>query len=334
MRRQVKLPGSFYSWFLLPAILFSTLAGGGAETEFTPRPLTGQTFIHDPSTIVKAGGRYYVFGTGPGIRTKSSSDMIHWQNGDSIFMRPPAWTKRLVPAFAGFGWAPDVICVRGRYLLYYAVSTWGKPVSAIGLATNATQNPAASNFQWHDGGEVIHSTNGTAFNAIDPSVVLAADGRLWLAFGSFFQGIFLTELDSQTGLRPGPDSPLYHLAWNDSIEAACLTRHGSFYYLFVNWGKCCKGTNSTYEVRMGRAEKITGPYCDRSGQDLVAGGGSQFLQSRGRFIGPGHIGIMADGATNGPTWFSYHFYDADTEGHSRLAIGRIDWSDGWPQPAN
>jgi arabinan endo-1,5-alpha-L-arabinosidase len=81
---------------------------------------------------------------------------------------------------------------------------------------------------------------------------------------------------------------------------------------------------------MGRAAKITGPYLDRDGKDLATGGGSPFLASSGRFIGPGHIGIVDNGQTTGPTWFSYHYYDADTEGRSRLAIGKIDWSTGWP----
>jgi hypothetical protein len=36
------------------------------------------------------------------------------------------------------------------------------------------------------------------------------------------------------------------------------------------------------------------------------------------------------GNLNGATWFSYHYYDAATQGRSRLALGKIDWSDGWP----
>jgi beta-glucanase (GH16 family) len=58
------------------------------------------------------------------------------------------------------------------------------------------------------------------------------------------------------------------------------------------------------------------------------------LQTNGRFIGPGHIGIVNDGTTNGPTRFSYHYYDADSQGRSRLSIGNIDWSDRWPVAVN
>jgi beta-glucanase (GH16 family) len=322
----------------MPAILFfflalySALAAAGSE--FTPLPSSGQTFIHDPSTIVKDGANYYIFATGPGIRAKSSPDLIHWSNEDSVFSGPPAWIRTFVPAFNAYFWAPDIIRVNGKFYLYYAASTWQKQISVIGLATSPGLDPAAENYSWSDGGPVIASTNGSAFNAIDPSVMLDADGKLWLAFGSYWQGIFLTELDPQTGRRIATNSPLHHLAWNHSIEAACLTRHENFYYLFINWGECCKGTNSTYEVRVGRAEKITGPYLDRDGKNLADGGGSPFLQSSGRFIGPGHIGIVAGGGTNGPTFFSYHYYDADTKGRSRLAVGKIDWQNGWPVATN
>lgn len=315
-------------------ILFVAVAVQGAETGFTPMALEGQTFIHDPSTIIKDGADYFVFGTGHGIPARFSSDLVHWENGDRVFQTPPAWTTEAVPGFHGVFWAPDVIRVNGKFLLYYAVSTLGKQVSAIGLAENRTLDSAAADYHWTDCGQVISSTNGMDFNTIDPSVMLDADGKLWLAFGSYWKGIYLTELDPKTGMRLAANSPIHRLAWNDSIEASCLTRHGNYYYLFVNWGLCCRGTNSTYEVRIGRAGQVTGPYRDREGNDLVAGGGSVFLRSSGRFIGPGHIGILNDGAGGGPTRFSYHYYDADTQGRSRLAIGSIDWASGWPVAVN
>ena len=305
------------------------LLAAATTNDFMPWPLTGETFIHDPSTIIRQGTNYYVFGTGPGIRTKSSIDLTNWINGDPVFYTFPTWTKKLVPAFNGFSaWAPDIVQVKDKYYLYYAISTWGKQVSAIGLATSPSLEPAARH--WTDCGPVITSVKYSAYNTIDPSLLLDTDGKLWMSFGSFWQGIFLTELDPKTGLRRTPHSWVYHLAWNHSIEASCLTHHGKYYYLFVNWGKCCQGTNSTYEVRVGRATRITGPYLDRTGRSLADDGGSVFLQTSGRYIGPGHIGIVA-GETN---LFSYHYYDADSNGHSRLAIGRLSWPDDWPVPVN
>ena len=313
----------------LLALLLASLTHGAA-TPFEPTLPTGQTLIHDPSTIVQDGGRYYIFGTKPGINARSSTDLLNWVAEPNVFKSPPEWTKKIAPGFDGYFWAPDIIKVNGKFLLYYSVSAWGKQTSAIGLVTTTTLDAAATNHVWTDGGEIIRSSNGYAFNAIDPSVMRDRDGKLWLAFGSYWQGIYLTELDPQTGKRVNTNSPLFHLAWNHSIEAACLTRHGKYYYLFVNWGQCCKGTNSTYEVRVGRAEKVTGPYLDRDGKDLKDGGGSSFLQSHGRFFGPGHIGILSGDGDAHPTRFSYHYYDVDTAGKSRFALGTMDWSDGWP----
>jgi arabinan endo-1,5-alpha-L-arabinosidase len=319
---------------LLQTFLLAVFSAAGADTGFEPWSLEGQTLIHDPSTIVRDGTNYYIFGTGPGLRAKLSADLIYWQNRGPVFQTPPAWTTNEVPQFHGDFWAPDVVRVHGKFFLYYAVSSMGKQTSAIGLASNDTLEYSPANHPWHDEGAVIASTNGGAYNTIDPSAFLDLDGKLWLAFGSYWEGIYLTELDPQTGLRAATNGPLYHLAWNNSIEAACLTRHGGYYYLFVNWGQCCQGTNSTYEVRVGRAEKIIGPYRDRDGNDLVTGGGSPFLRSSGRYFGPGHIGILSDGATNGPSRFSYHYYDGDTGGRSRLGLGTLDWTDGWPVATN
>ena len=304
------------------------VAGYCAETKVEPMPLEGQTFLHDPSTVLRENGRYYLFATGRGIVTKSSQDLIHWTNGPPVFSAPPAWTTNAVPGYRGHTWAPDVIHLNGRYHLYYSVSTFGKQVSAIGLATSPALDPASPDYRWTDHGPVIQSTNGSPFNAIDPSVILDGDGKLWMAFGSFWKGLYLVELDSKTGLRPGTNSPVLRLAWTEMIEAPCLTRHGDFHYLFVNWGRCCRGTNSTYEVRVGRSKTITGPYLDRDGINLVDGGGTPFLETTGRFIGPGHIGILGERGTN---WFSYHYYDAESNGRSRLAFGQLRWTeDGWP----
>lgn len=250
-----------------------------------------------------------------------------------MFEEPPAWTKTVVPGNRGTFWAPDIIHRPGAYFLYYAVSTWGSPVSAIGLATNPTLNPLNEMNHWTDQGLVIRSSQEDDFNAIDPSVFADNDGRLWLAFGSYWSGIKLIELDPLTGKRK-PGTPLLSLArralgGDTSIEAACLTRHGDWYYLFTDWGQCCRGTNSTYEIRLGRSRSVGGPYLDREGRKLLEGGGSRFLGSSGRYIGPGHAGIFHESDHD---WFSFHYYDAERRGLASFAVRRLNWdAEGWPK---
>jgi arabinan endo-1,5-alpha-L-arabinosidase len=285
--------------------------------------------VHDPSTVVKCKNEYWLFSTGVGINSWHSKDLQTWQAGPRVFTNIPAWRTNAVPGNRGHLWAPDVIHLTNRYLLYYSVSTFGKNTSAIGLATNPTLDPDDPNFAWTDQGIVVQSFATNDFNAIDPAVTLDADGKLWLSFGSFWSGLKLTELDPASGRRIAPDSPMYSLAHQEAIEAPFIHRHDRHYYLFINWGICCRGTNSTYNIRVGRSEKITGPYLDQDGVDLLRGGGTLVMDSLGPFIGPGHAGIFSEGGTN---WFSCHFYDGTRRGAHTLAIRAMRWgADGWPE---
>lgn len=319
--------------FLAIIIALGSVCAGAAQDANPERwrsdiPTSSTPRLHDPSTIAQCGKEYWTFATGRGVRSFRSKDLVAWQPGPPVFANAPAWTRQIVPENRGFFWAPDVLRVHQRYLLYYSVSSWGKNTSAIGLASNATLDPADPAFQWKDEGIVIRSTATNNFNAIDPAVTLDAEGRLWLAFGSFWSGIKLVQLDSATGKCITPDAPLYSLAHHASIEAPFLHRRGSQYYLFVNWGLCCRGTNSTYEIRVGRSSNLTGPYLDKNGMDLLRGGGTPVLGSRGDFIGPGHPGIVNHA---GQDWLSCHFYDGRQRGQSVLALRKLGWSeDGWP----
>jgi arabinan endo-1,5-alpha-L-arabinosidase len=327
------------SWPGIFVSLLVALGVGDCPADETNHPITSEAAsarlslrdsrIHDPSTIVVCKEEYWHFATGMGLVSRHSKDLVNWTNGPRVFTNAPAWTTNAVPGNRGYFWAPDVILLTNRYLLYYSVSTFGKNTSAIALATNPTLDPSDPDYAWTDHGIVVQSGRSNNFNAIDPAVTRDAEGNLWLAFGSYWSGIKLIQLDPATGKRIAPDSPLYSLAHNDSIEAPFLYRHENRYYLFVNWGACCRGTNSTYEIRVGRSEKITGPYLDRDGKDLMLGGGTKFLGSEGTFIGPGHAGIVSVGGTN---WLSCHFYDGARRGLATLALRPLRWkADGWPE---
>ncbi len=314
----------------LPLLLLALLSAAIAqETDLS---------IHDPSTLIRRGDTYWVFGTGLGCPAFSSTDRVHWTFRGPVLPEPPAWTRTVTPRNPnGHFWAPDVRYVRGRYLLYYAVSTFGSHESAIGLAASRTLEPGS----WTDEGVVIQSTGRDDFNAIDPCVTESRDGRLWLGFGSFWSGIKLVELDPATGKRIG--TSMESLARHpqdraDSIEAPFICSHGGYYYLFVNWDYCCRGARSTYNIRVGRSRRITGPYVDRQGLPLLQGGGTLVLGSHpddgsGRpfdpRIGPGHAGILSD---EGVDRFSFHYeYVRDRGGRPTLQIGAVRWdSAGWP----
>jgi arabinan endo-1,5-alpha-L-arabinosidase len=313
--------------------LASCCAPCGAETNTATNTALFQlgrrdVSTHDPSTIVQCKDEYWVFSTGRGILSRHSTNLVHWTPGPPVFTNIPPWTTNTIRGNYGHFWAPDVIHWHDRYLLYYAVSTWGKNTSVIGLATNPTLDPADPNYAWADQGPVIQTTATNDCNAIDPAITVDAGGKMWLAFGSFWSGIKLVELDPATGKRLSTNSPLYSLAHHDMIEASYIYWHDGFYYLFVNWGQCCRGVKSTYNIRVGRCEKITGPYLDKEGVDMLLDGGTLVLGSEGPFIGPGHAGILSSG---GKEWFSCHFYDGTREGRPTLALFPMGWdAAGWP----
>jgi arabinan endo-1,5-alpha-L-arabinosidase len=301
---------------------------------------TGGVRVHDPA-IIKQGETYYVFGTGPSVSILRSPDLVHWETAGRVFDAMPAWVAAAVPEARGF-WAPDISLFGGAYHLYYAVSSFGSQRSAIGLATNATLDPSSPEYRWVDHGKVLESVPGVStFNAIDPNVAFDEAGNPWLSWGSFWGGIKLRRLDPATGMLSSTDTTLYSLAArqgvdvttgaNDSqaIEAPFIVRHGDRYYLFASFDLCCRGAASTYNVRVGRAERITGPYLDRSGIPMTRGGGTVVLRGEGRIVGPGHEAVLADG----PRWYLvHHFYDGGDRYRSKLQVRPLTWSaDGWPE---
>jgi arabinan endo-1,5-alpha-L-arabinosidase len=94
-------------------------------------------------------------------------------------------------------------------------------------------------------------------------------------------------------------------------------------------GTCCDGANSTYNIVAGRSRKVTGPYLDNMGRDMLKGGGKMVLAASDRLIGPGHFGRMILG--DGVEKMSCHYEaDLDQGGYSVLGIRPLLWENEWP----
>lgn len=288
--------------------------------------------VHDP-VIIKQDDSYYLFSTGVGIPVRRSTDLETWRvaRGGTVFQQMPEEASAFVPGATNI-WAPDISFYNDRYHLYYSVSTFGSNRSAIGLATNKTLHYDDDDFEWVDHG-IVFSSDGTEFyNAIDANLILDADDTPWLAFGSHWGGIKMIRLDYETGMQSAEDDTLYSLAARAvhprAIEAPFIIHKGDYYYLFVSFDQCCNGINSTYNVRVGRAEAITGPYEDRNGVPMMEDGGTQILFTQGRWRGPGHNAIFTEGEQD---YIVYHSYDAVQGGTPTLRIDPLEWDDdGWP----
>ncbi len=310
-------------------------------TATTHAQLTGDLIAHDPSTVIYDSGRYYSFSTGDHVGVRSSANLTSWTYEPTALDSIPSWIYSAVPGYSGSSlWAPDVIYLNGQYHLYYSASVWGTKLSAIGHATSPTLDPDAPNYGWTDQGMVISSNHSSPYNAIDPSLMLDdSTGRLWMTWGSFNNGIYVKELDPLTGdpLNSSPGINVAAPSPTPEIEGAAMMQHDGYYYMFVNWGGCCSGDNSTYNIRVGRSTSPTGPFLDKDGVNMLNDGGTLFLDDDGQKIGPGHFSFAN---INGQDTFSYHYYDADQywtgdmTGLPLFAMRNLYWtSDAWPSIA-
>lgn len=289
--------------------------------------------IHDP-VMAFEDGKYYLFSTGSRIPVICSPDKIVWENCGRIFFRNPVWTRDINPNLPNI-WAPDISFFNGKWHLYYSVSNFGTQNSAIGLATNRTLDPESEDFEWVDQGIVLRSQPGDRWNAIDANLVLDENGEPWLVWGSFWNGLFMRKIDAATGMFDTTDETYHHLANRSAgpdntaaIEAPFIVRRGDMWYLFASFDQCCQGVASTYNVRVGRSDTLTGPYVDREGVPLIEGGGTLILSEYGQWKGPGHNGVFIE---DDIYWMVYHAYDSNQIGVPKLRIESIGWdSEGWP----
>lgn len=304
----------------------------------------GSEGVHDP-TIIEFGGRYFCFHTSGNTfaTVRSSTDLKSWKIEGPVLPEQPAWLAARYQHKSI--WAPDVVVMGKSLRMYYSASNWGTNNSVIGLAECANFDPLHPLTGWVDKGLVLESKKDIdAFNAIDPEVVVEPNGRQWMAFGSYFGGIYMVELDAATGkmsLISGAAAPIL-LAKNTSepgnpLEGAAICRRGDTYYLFVSYGLAAQGVRSTYRIMVGRSKSITGPYLDMNGKSMAEGGFSNVLKGSPPMFSPGHCDVLQ--LSDGRWVMPYHFYDGrhywtqDKWGRPALQIRDLLWStDGWPLP--
>jgi arabinan endo-1,5-alpha-L-arabinosidase len=289
----------------------------GAENHWV---MSGDTFSHDP-TLYEENGVWYQYFTADWIGSKRSNDGRNWRDTGRILPGEFSWWRNYVPDWEPANvWAPEIDRYGDRVWMWYSVSTFGSRVSAIGLLS-ATSAAAGD---WRDEGVAISSNNSNNYNAIDADLAVDEYGDPWMTFGSWNSGIKLTRLDP---LSMKPVGQLYSIASKGGgIEAPDVVYRQGYYYLFVSLGKCCDGVNSTYHIVYGRSEKMTGPYLDKNGNDMLNGGGSLLDGGNDVWIGPGGQDIIN---TN---LIIRHAYPASQNQFAAVLISALNWdADGWPR---
>ena len=277
----------------------------------------------DP-TIIKANGLYYLYATGEKIY--HSNNMINWQYVRKVF------EGKTRPSFVDVSsyWAPCITKQNNRYVLYFALSTWGG-VDAAGIGVATASTPEGPFDIANGNGKLFQSGEVGVKNSIDPNYI-EENGRKYIIWGSFY-GIYGIELNSD-GLTVKDTRNKFQLA-GTYFEAPYIYKRGGYYYLFGSIGSCCEGDNSTYQTVVGRSTSFTGPYTARNGGRMLDNSFEVLLSGNSVWAGPGHNSRIIED-NSGTTWMTYHAYIRGQSNIGRTAlIDEVKWSnDGWPYFTN
>lgn len=317
---------------------------------------------------------------GNGYNTNNSIYGNLWDSSKNVFAYAGSGSS-LIPTDDGgtHVWAPDVCYnpTTGLYYMYYCTtSTW----NASNLCYATSENIEGP-YEWQ--GALIYSgfdsntisgTNvldhvskdyavntylgtGGGFNskkwpnAIDPSIFFDEDGRWWMVYGSWSGGIFLLELDKETGevIHPEADpandvDPYFGKkligGGHKSIEGPYILYDATsgYYYLFVSYGSLTR--EGGYQIRVFRSDSVDGEYLDMKGQKPEGDGHtSKGLKMSGNYMLPslkyaymatGHNSAFID-KNDGKMYVVYHTrFDNGTENHSPRVKQFFLNEEGWP----
>ncbi len=225
----------------------------------------------------------------------------------TIFKDEAEWAAKADASYQVNGnlWAPDVIYneAMGKWCMYMSINgpKWNSTISLLTadkpdgdwtyvgpVIQSGMSNGFGMTFDYKKatGENAVATSRYTLRNgnpqwephAIDPCVIYDEDGNLWMSYGSWSGGIGMFRLDNETGLRDYDTTYEYKSGVTDpyfgykisggnqrSGEASYIEKVGDYYYLFVTYGGLV--ANGGYNMRIFRAEEITGPYLDMNGDD-------------------------------------------------------------------
>ncbi|MFI7597103.1 family 43 glycosylhydrolase [Actinoplanes sp. NPDC049681] len=326
------------------ALVLLTPAAAQARPRHNPVSASFADTFADPMVVRGDDGFWYAYATSDPLRegekvvhhipTARSRDLANWDYvGD-------AFGAGQRPAFAAENttfWAPDVRKTGDHWVMYVTVTetTVAPGASAIGAATAPTP---AGPWTFVDTPVVAPRPSGDGgwLWTFDPARLTTPDGHEYLYYGSYFGGIWVSEL-SADGLRTVGTAT--RVAVDNKFEGAYVVRRNGWYYLFASSANCCAGPTTGYSVSAGRSRDPRGPFVDKAGLSLNvsrAGGTPVIAPNGDRWVGTGHNGLVTD--DHGQDWLVYHAIDRRDPyldepfgiNERPMLINRLDWIGGWP----
>lgn len=343
--------------------------------------------VHDPS-IVEDNGEFYIFGSH--MEAAKSEDLMSWKSfASGVNAENPLFTNLFdeeMGAFSFVGeyvdggyavWAPDVIYneTMQKWVMYFSTSHDYRTSSICFATADAVTGPYTYVDTLISSGFTSRTVENTNFkeimgedtrvsaylsssqynnlnypNCIDPCVFYDADGRMWMVYGSWSGGIWLLEVDQETGylIHPETDEETHTDRYfgkyligglHNSCEGPYIhyDRKNGWYYLLVSYGGLTR--EGGYQIRCFRSDKVDGPYVDASGNTFgytsdhheygVKMMGNYILPSlKTAYMAPGHCSMIE--ASDGNLYLVYHQrFDSGSEYHEPRVHQMFVNSEGW-----
>lgn len=330
---------SFFLQVLAGACALLSASTGLAEPPFVP------VFKEDfpDAFVLPHDGMFIAYATndGPNVPIAISNDLVHWS-----FAADPANGRKQRDALpklgswakTGFTWAPEVLQLGDRYLLYYTASDRRKNEQCIGVAT--ASDPLGP-FSDNSPEPIVCQTS--LGGSIDPDAFRNADGKLYLYFKN--DGNRVHERTSIWGQPLSADGmnvtgqPVKLLedsqAWEDRVvEAPTMVLSPLGYELFFSGGffgwRPEEGGLSPYAIGYARCTGPLGP-CTAAAENPILHSFND--RQAGCLSGPGHQSIFRVGTH---TLMSFHAWEASSgcrkvDDKRYLYIAPLFWKDGKPQ---
>ena len=313
-------------------------AAAPAKDEFVP--VFTENF--PDAVVIRHGAQFIAYSTndGPNVPIATSTDLVHW----SFAMDPARPGKRRdalprlgVWAKPGFTWAPEVIELGGRYLLYYTASDVKRNAQCVGVAV--ASDPLGPFVDSSPNPIVCQAELG---GTIDADAFRDTDGKLYLYFKNDgnrvgkHSGIWGQQLTADGLSVTGQAVELIRddKAWEQKlVEAPTMVRSPLGYELFFSaayfgWNEDQK--LSPYGMGYASCAGPLGP-CKKSADNPILH--SFYDRQSGCLSGPGHQSIFEVGNRS---FISFHAWQASSgcrkvDDRRYLFIAPIFWRDGKPQ---
>jgi len=292
--------------------------------------------------VLPYGGRFIAYATnnGPNVPVAMSTDLVHWSFvGDPQTGKPRDALPRLGSwAKEGFTWAPEVLQLGDRYLLYYTASDIRRKMQCIGVAL--ASDPLGPFVD--DRPDPIVCQTGLG-GSIDANAFRDADGRLYLYFKN--DGNRVRARTSLWGQALAADGlsvlgePVELVKddqkWEERVvEAPTMVRSPAGYEMFFSGGffgwNPEEGGLSPYAMGYATCSGPLGPCAPARENPILH---SFYDRAAGCLSGPGHQSIFSVGQR---TFISFHAWQASSgcrkvDDRRYLYIAPLFWKDGKPQ---